>query len=398
MVALAGALYVWGQPLLAVHRTRAARLHRVGAGLEHRHRLSTPADRGVVAPNQDTLYSSGWFDLRDGELIVAVDPIDPARYWSVMLIDAHTHVAYVSRRLHGSGGTSVRVVLDPGRAPVVDAPVDVLRLPTPTLWVLVRVLVDGPDDLAAARAVRRRIRVSQAGRPGGGVTGTAPVDVWGAGTAEGRATRTFQRLGAALALDPPGAWQPPLPDGGAELLADPPPEAVLAAGVEAGEAALSGHGLGADRHRDGWATRSRGADFGDDTTYRAAFARTSLAGHLPAENRSYSRAHDGSQAARLRFPPGSPPVDGFWSLTLYGPDLFLVDNPLDCHAVGDRTPGVVRSDGSSVVTVAAEPPEDASAWLPSPDGPCVLALRAYEGEPDVVDATWFPPALEPVAP
>jgi hypothetical protein len=144
----------------------------------------------------------------------------------------------------------------------------------------------------------------------------------------------------------------------------------------------------------------RGADFGDDVTYRAAFARVSLAGHLPAENRSYSRGLDGSRAHVLRFPPGGePPVDGFWSLTVYGPDLFLVPNALGRHSVGDRTPHLRRDpDGGLTITIGARrPPAGTANWLPAPAGPGALVLRCYEGHAPVRDATWFPPALEPSA-
>jgi hypothetical protein len=206
-------------------------------------------------------------------------------------------------------------------------------------------------------------------------------------------------LRAALVVDPPASWHPALPAGLDELLRDPPPDDVVAAGIADGRARIA-QGGGVDRRGNGWGTRSRGADFGDDVAYRAAFARTSLAGHLPVENRSYTRPFDGTAPAVLRFPPGSePPVDGFWSLCLYGPDLFFVDNALDRYSIGDRTPGLRRDpDGGLTITVGAARPADASNWLPAPAGPCFLALRAYEGRPPVVDATWFPPDLVPCAP
>ncbi|HEX6569018.1 MAG TPA: DUF1254 domain-containing protein, partial [Acidimicrobiales bacterium] len=75
---------VWGYPLVAVHRARAAHPQGAGGGMVARQRLSTAADRTVVAPNNDTLYASGWFDLGAGDVIVDVDPMDRRdRYWSV---------------------------------------------------------------------------------------------------------------------------------------------------------------------------------------------------------------------------------------------------------------------------------------------------------------------------
>ena len=115
-VAAAADAYVWGYPLVTMHRTCAAH-GGVGRGLVAMDRLSTAADRTVVAPNNDTLYASGWYDLRTGDLTVDVGAMDPGRYWSVMLLDAYTHVAYVCRRLHGCDGAHVRVTHDPPTHP-----------------------------------------------------------------------------------------------------------------------------------------------------------------------------------------------------------------------------------------------------------------------------------------
>ena len=214
--------------------------------------------------------------------------MDPGRYWSVMVLDAYTHVAYVCRRLHGCDGAYVRVThrsrhasrrrrrvrRDPGGHP------DGLgarpcrgrrpRRPRPRRRrALARIQVRQPPAPSPPRPGR-----AGCGRVRAGAAGFLPV-------ARGRA-----------AVDPPAPWHPPPPPGVAALLADLPEADVLAAAAAEGEARIAA-GTGADRRGNGWATRSRGADFGDDVAYRASFAKVSLAGHLPAENRSYSRAADG---------------------------------------------------------------------------------------------------------
>jgi hypothetical protein len=382
--------YVWGYPLVTMHRTCAAH-GGVGRGMVAMDRLSTAADRTVVAPNNDTLYASGWYDLRTGDLTVDVGDMDPRRYWSVMVLDAYTHVAYVCRRLHGCNGAHVRVTHDLDTQPVVDVASDVLPVGTSTVWVLARVVVDGPDDLPAARRALSCIQVRQP------PDHASPGAVRAAPRREG-AAGFFRSLAAALAVDPPAAWHPPPPPGIEALLADLPDADVLAEAAADGEARIAS-GTGADRRGNGWATRARGADFGDDVDYRAAFAKVSLAGHLPAENRSYTRAADGSTTTTLRFPPGGEPqVRGFWSLTVYGRDLFLVENELGRYSIGDRTPGLRRdADGSLPITIGHQRPDDTSNWLPAPSGPGYLALRAYEGHAAVVDARWFPPDLTPSA-
>jgi hypothetical protein len=387
-VAAAAATYVWGYPLVTMHRTCAAN-GGVRRGLVAMERLATAADRTVVAPNSDTLYASGWYDLRTGDVTVDVGAMDRGRYWSVMVLDAYTHVAYVCRRLHGSDGTHVRLTHDPGTRPHVDAASNVIPVWTSTVWVLARVVVDGPGDVPAARRALSSIQVAQRpDRASRGPGRAAPSSRDAAGF--------FRSLADAVAVDPPAAWHPAPPAGMDALLADLPDADVLAGAMTEGEARIAAW-MGADMRGNGWATRARGADFGDDVDYRAAFAKVSLAGHLPAENRSYMRAADGSTARTLRFPPGGePPVDGFWSLTVYGRDLFLVENELGRYSIGDRTPGLRRDrDGSLAVTIGHERPDDTSNWLPAPAGPCFLALRAYEGHAAVVDARWFPPNLTP---
>lgn len=385
LVARLAAAHVWGFPLVAVHRTRAAHGSQAVGRLVARDRLAGAADRTVVAPNNDTLYASGWFDLADGDLLVEVPPVE--RYWSVMLLDAYTHVRYACRRLHGTQGARVRVTHDPDAAEDQDPSNDTIAIGTRTLWVLVRVLVDGPDDLPEARSALGSIRVHQDGQHHGeptppGPGDGAPTDGW------------FGELRTALELDPPVGWQPAPPPDLVALLGElPSPEVQDAARSEGRARILSS--LGVDREQHGWGTRSRGAAFGDDAAYRAAFAMVSLAGHLPEENRSYRRAHDGTRPARLRLPPSAaPPVSGFWSLTVYGEDLFFAENPLGRHSVGGHTPGVRKADGSHSITLSPDPPADLDDWLPTPAGPCWLVFRAYEGEQPVVDATWFPPDLE----
>jgi hypothetical protein len=397
---LARDAYIWGYPLVVMHRTRALHCSRTPIGqLNHVDRLATPADRTVVAPNNDTLYSSGWYDLTAGDLVVDVPPID--RYWSVMVLDAYTNVQYISRRTHGTAGARVRLVLDADRMPAVDA-VDELPVATPTAWVLVRTLVDGPDDLGAARAAQHGITITT---PPGHPDHTTerlgrPNRVHDAGVA------FFDELANALEVDPAAAWQPPPPSDLDVLIGrrDAASDGVVAAGIDEGERSIAATRQLSDMARNGWGTSRTGSDFGNDVTRRAAVAKFALAAHHPAENRSYIAQHDangdrldGDRALSLRFAPGEPPCRGFWSLTVYGPDVFLVDNEIDRYAIGDRTPGLrFDDDGGLSLTIGGSRPEAAPNWLPAPPGRYVLALRVYEGDDAVVHADWFPPLLDPM--
>jgi hypothetical protein len=93
-----------------------------------------------------------------------------------------------------------------------------------------------------------------------------------------------------------------------------------------------------------------------------------------------------------------PPVDAFWSLTMYKADMNLVPNPADRYSIGDRTAGLRKDrDGGLTISIQAHPPgeETASNWLPCPpQGTWFVILRMYRLRPEVIDAKWACPPIK----
>ena len=396
--------YVWGFPLISVHRTRLLLCSKHDTGrINHVDNLATPDDKAIVVPNNDTLYSSGWYDLRHGDLVIDVPPMDhPDRYWNVMVLDGYTHVAYVCRRHHGVEGTRVTLTLDPDTPPPNDNS-QVVTLGTPTAWVIFRVLVESPDDIVSARALQHRICV------------TAPASHPIVRTERaGRATAiaksgadVFSELQTYVAIDPPPPWHPKLSPPAQAILDDPSsvPKETLVAGIAEGEKRIMARNLQGTVSQNGWNTGRDAYGFGDDIVKRAAGAKFGLGGHQAIENRSYIAQNDsqgsplnGTRPLQLRLAADNmPPCDAFWSLTAYGTDMYLVANEIDRWSISDRTPGLVYADdGSLTLYLSAEPPDVRENWLPVPDGPYLLGMRVYEGQPEVVACEWFPPAMDPI--
>jgi hypothetical protein len=89
-------------------------------------------------------------------------------------------------------------------------------------------------------------------------------------------------------------------------------------------------------------------------------------------------------------------VNGFWSLTLYNEHHFFHPNDLKRYSLGTKNKNLKRNaDGSLTLHVSAKSPgaDKETNWLPAPDGPFSLYIRAYWGKPAILDGSWQPPKI-----
>ena len=402
--------WLYGLPLIEMATTRARALAGRGgqpAGLNrfgHTRQLAGPRSRAVTAPNNDTLYSSAWLDLTRGPVTLAVPPTGD-RYISVAGMNFYTDNDFVlgTRTSGGAGGRYT--IVGPGQT---GSGPDVVRLATPHGWLLARTLVDGPQDLAAVHAVQNALVLS----------GPAGVPPSATAAREASPAEYFASVAQLMRSDPPPATDVALfariaPLG---LTADgrfdpkrfgPAEMAQIEAGVAEGKRFLAT--LRPGGATQGW-TYPRGTlgFYNQDYTFRAAVALAGLAALPPAEAMYMQPVGDqgrmitGPGPYRLHFDADRmPPVDGFWSLTLYEAtpqgQFFLVENPIQRYSIGDRTPGLRKNpDGSLDIWIARNDPgaERAANWLPAPpSGPFSLSFRAYLPREDLRDGRYRLPAI-----
>ena len=103
----------------------------------------------------------------------------------------------------------------------------------------------------------------------------------------------------------------------------------------------------------------------------------------------------------MTFAPGhEPPVNGFWSLTLYNDKHLFHPNDLKRYSLGTKNKNLKRNgDGSLTLYAGAKSPgaEKDSNWLPAPDWHFSLYIRAYWGKAGILDGSWKPPVVTRVS-
>jgi hypothetical protein len=161
---------------------------------------------------------------------------------------------------------------------------------------------------------------------------------------------------------------------------------------------------------NGWLYPTKTGIYGTDYMDRATVTWYGLGANRPqdaiyptSEADGDGKPYSGANKYVLHFPKGqTPPVNGFWSLTMYDAEYFFVANPLNKYTVSPRNDLKYNADGSLDIYIQNESPgKDKEAnWLPAPKDKFVLMLRMYwpkEKAPSIIDGTWKPPAVKVVA-
>jgi hypothetical protein len=422
--------YVYLYPLLMMDATRR-QMTNLPAGqapgfgpmnaFHHIRAFPSAEFRAVVRPNFDTLYSVAWLDLAREPMVLSVPDTD-GRYYLLPLYDMWTDAFAVPGSRTSGTGAGRFVVAHAGWDGPVPEGVELIEAPTPYVWVIGRTQTNGPDDYAAVHAVQDGFTVTPLSRLGEGpaeVTATIDPDV-------DMRTPPLEQVNAMSAAD--------FFARGADLLAVHGPHytdwSVLARMRRIGIAHGERFDLGSlpehvqsglrdvpadaqqmlhDRARasagitNGWQIHLELGVYGNSYLHRAMIAMGGLGANQP-EDAIYpllitdrdGQPPDGANDYLLHFEAGElPPVEAFWSVTMYDGDGFQVANPIDRFAIGDRDDLAYNDDGSLDLHLqhTSPGPDQASNWLPAPRGPLGVTMRLYAPGPQVLDGRWAPPAV-----
>ena len=411
--------YLYAFPLVVMDATKTFSINTEVAGSEkapinqfnHAIKLADAAFHTVVTPNVDTIYTQAWLDISEEPMIYVVPQTD--RFFNVQVLDAWTNTAAI---LEEPGAYAI---VRSGWQGTLPEGVRKVEVPTTMVWTIARIILSGQEDLPNVYDIQSRMQLMPLSAYLSG-SYTPPKGSY-------LPENDFVPVKKVLAMTPKEFF-----DTANALMVDNPPAAedaevlsrLAALHVGPGET-FEERALGVGgtlrwklmllqlrnklTEQAGNYARKMGqwiyygdpiGRFGTEYTYRTMVALIGL-GANPTEVAIYPKtevdaqgnALTGKKTYTLRFSSFPPTVeDGFWSVTAYGEDDFLIDNPIDRYCLNDRSGLKRNADGSVEITLSRTAPEDTTNWLPVSDGKFHLFLRIYKPDFNALN-DWQAPTI-----
>ena len=378
--------------------------------LIHAVKMADASSKSVVTPNVDTYYSRLWLDMT-AEPIVLEFPDVKDRFCNVQVLDAWTNTT----KLITDGGTYI--FARKGQKVTVPSGAILVEMPTAMGWCIVRVFNNGEGDYDNVKKIQDAMKaypLSAYGNAGY----VAPKGTYDAAKDVNPVMKCmamsleeyFAKANSLMEKNSPLSFDaeiinrlkklgvgPGLKlkkiENGAELFAK------IKASFKADAVAVAATYKKKMGGVWSYFTEPIG-DFGKAYDFRAAVALVGLGANTNevaiyprADYDSNQEALNGTNSYTLHF-SSLPPVEkgGFWSITAYGDDDYLIDNPINRYNVTDRSEYKLNADGTLDVTLSANAPQDGSFWLPTGNKGFHLFMRMYLPDLKALD-TWTPPTI-----
>ena len=428
--------YVWGWPMVNMINRRAAITQAPHPG--HLNGVLPAAPRGQIAmlddyiepsqsfvtcPNQDVVYGLGFFSLDEEPVVIQV-PDFGDRFWVYALYDARTDQFGHLGKPYGSK-PGFYLLAGPNWKGLKPAGIaDVLRCPTSLANAIPRVFQDDtPEDKKAIQPVINQV----VAYPLKDFTGKMNTIEWskvpdipgpkssGEETAWVVPEKFFDQFGEVLDIVDPLRGEEAM-YGQFRLLLDsaakdPELKKVLVeTAVDTEQKVIKSFFQWKHNGRpagNGWNRSTNNAQFGLDYYNRTGTAKSNMFDNRPTETQYFYTDNDGAGAEltggssyEITFAKGEePPVNGFWSVTLYNDKHLFHANNLKRYSLGTKNKTLKRNaDGSLTLYAGAKSPggDKETNWLPAPDGHFSLYIRAYWGKEGIINESWKPPIIRKV--
>jgi hypothetical protein len=384
-------------------------------------RVFTPTDTAFVTPNSDTPYTFLSLDLRTEPIVLTVPPIEKERYWVFQMMDLYSfNFDYLGTRTSGNNGGTFLVAGPRRKGSVPPGITRVLQPETEFINVVGRTQLFNPADLDQVKKIQSAYKaqplsafLGQSAPPAAAtIHWIAPVPPAQMKTSlrffnvmsfllqfcpvqrsETASRADFARIGVVpgetinvdtLSPETTAALEGGMADGQKEI---------DARRASSGGDVSNFFGTRAFLHND-YVARATGAQMGIGANSREEAL-------YPLYEKDFSgQLLDGGKANyTLHFAKGQyPPVNAFWSLTMYGlPQQLLVENPINRYLINSpMLPNLkLDSEGGLTIHIQADSPgkDKEPNWLPAPKAPFMLAMRYYYPKPELLEGAWKSPAV-----
>lgn len=438
--ALAVEAYTFGYPLVTMEMTRrvitnVAEPKGTRAPMGHLIKLReypNSSFRDVTAPNADTLYTSAFFDVGQEPWVVSIPDLND-RYALFPMLDGWTKVFDVPGKRTTGTGAQTFAVTGPGWEGTLPEGVTQYKSPTSIVWLIGRIYCTGtPEDYAAVHKIQDEVKLyplSAYGKdwtpPAGNVDPS--IDMKTAVRDQVNkmdAVEYFTLLAGLLKTNSPTEADAPMVEKLAQIGIVPGQDfdkskfdpAFAKRVPQFAFARIMLHFKFSDgdvKDINGWGFTTKTGIYGTDYVQRALLTAIGLGANRPqdaiyptsmkSDSGLIKRAYNGSEKYVLTFKKDlTPPVSGFWSLTMYDADYFFVENPLNRYSISARQPLKANADGSIDLLIQNESPgpDKESNWLPAPKGKFILMMRLYwpnESDPSIINGSWTIPPVRKVS-
>ena len=411
--------YLYAFPLVIMDATRTASTNTRTATSNkapinqfiHAEKLADATTRVVVTPNVDTIYTQAFLDVGAEPMIYGVPQTD--RFFNVQVLDAWTNTAAV---LETPGLYAITRADWQGELPEGVQRIDV---PTTMVWTIARIVLSGQEDLPNVRAIQDKMQLMplSAYQAGGW---TAPAGSYDPANdfvpvkhvLAMDAKEFFDTANQLMETNPPAAADAPVLRELAALHIGPGEKFDdKALGLFSGlrwklmllqlKKKLLSESKGYTRQMGQWTYFGDPiGNFGTTYTYRAMVAlrglganTTDVAIYPKTDVDSTGAVLTGKKTYTLHFDSFPQTLEkGFWSVTAYGEDDFLIDNPIDRYCINDRSVLNRNADGSVDITLSHAMPENTENWLPIGETEFHLFLRIYKPDWNALRG-WQPPTV-----
>ena len=431
-------VYTFAYPLVTMEYTRRISTNVAAPGAaqapmgQWAKLRSYPAvdNHAVTAPNADTYYTIVWLDVSKEPWIISV-PDMHGRYFLLPMLDGWTNVfADPGARTTGTGAQTFAIT-GPGWSGTLPAGVPEYKSSTGMVWLLGRIYCTGtPEDSKIVHDLQDKMSAVPLSSYGKKYTPpAATVDAAIDMKTETRAQvdaldggAYFKLFAELLKANPPVAADSEIVAKMAKIGITPGQDFDIAKldsstrkgimdAVKPAQEKIMGFmkeaPIAGDAKIDnGWFFTTKTGLYGTNYRMRALITAIGLGANRPedaiyptSDGPDIIKKYSGANKYVLHFAKGgTPPVKGFWSITMYDSAYFFVPNPINRYTVSSRSKFTANADGSVDVYVQNESPGKAKEanWLPAPKGRFILMMRLYwpsPTPPSILDGSWKPPAV-----